>query len=176
MGGGSSWSGCLAGSCWSRLDKCPPPRWLVWARTAYACSWLSLLMICVNTVSPKPERTISLQQLTRKVPVPGPAPICCRYNLCSVTCNVKYNERIHHLGKNTRFQREGGNAPGSAFSFTLTWTKILCFTLQKLSSYWRDLHTREPWAGDIRDLFCSQLPPWAGKGPWRTSLGQKPEP
>ena len=25
---GSSWSGSLVGGCWSRLDKCPPPRCL----------------------------------------------------------------------------------------------------------------------------------------------------
>lgn len=155
---GSSWSGSLVGGCWSRLDKCPPPRCLVWARTVYACSWLSLLMICVNTVSPKPGRTISLQQLTTKVPVPGPAPICCRYNLCSVTHNVKYNEHIYHLRKNA-FREKGENARGSAFSFMLNCTKPLCFTLQKLSSYWRDLHTGEPLAGDNQGLFCSQLPP-----------------
>lgn len=65
---GSSWSRCLAGVLWGRLEKCPPPHRLIQAHTAYASSWLSPLMICVNISTPKPEKTISLLQLAMKFP------------------------------------------------------------------------------------------------------------
>lgn len=108
----------------------------------YACSWLSLLMICVNTSTPKPGKTTPLLQLAMKLPVPEPSVLCCRYNLCSVTGNVKYNEHIHHLEKALAFKKKRENAAGSTVSFIPTYIKIFCFIAQELPS-------------DSRDLWCT---------------------
>jgi len=56
---GSSCSRRLAGVLWSRLEKCPPLHGLTQAHTAYACSWLPLLTICVRTSSPEPGEAAS---------------------------------------------------------------------------------------------------------------------
>lgn len=86
------------------LEQCPPPRRPTQPHTGSACSWLPLLMVGVNTSTPKPRKTISL--LLPGNEVPGPSVPCCRYSLCSVMCNIKHNEHIHHLG-NVLVKRRG---------------------------------------------------------------------